>query len=100
MAFLTMPVFGLYFSLRCRNFLSAFVFAVAIGLLLPLVLAEVIRWLWWRTIYGPLYYMNFEWAMAPNVLSAACQGILAVFFWDRMCSRLRRRAFPLQRADG
>ena len=36
--FLTVPVFGLYFSLRCRNFITAFLATVAMGLLLPLVL--------------------------------------------------------------
>ena len=44
--FLTVPVFGLYFSLRCRNFITAFLATVAVGLLLPLVLPEALRALW------------------------------------------------------
>jgi ABC-type transport system involved in multi-copper enzyme maturation permease subunit len=35
-AFLTLPVIGLYFSLRRKNFMSAFLFTFFIGLLLPL----------------------------------------------------------------
>src|SRR5207245_11135246 len=33
--FLTLPVIGLYFSLGCRNFLTAFLSTLATGLLMP-----------------------------------------------------------------
>ena len=37
-AYLTMPFVGLYFSLRCRNFISAFLQTLATVILLPLML--------------------------------------------------------------
>jgi ABC-type transport system involved in multi-copper enzyme maturation permease subunit len=95
-SFLTVPVFGLYFSLRCRNFLTAFLATVAAGLLLPLVLSEVFEAVRWA-------YANsnsvFWWDMRPSWRAAICQGILAVFCWNRLFLRLKRRAFPLERTE-
>lgn len=41
-SFLTVPVIGLYFSLRRSNFMSAFLFTIAVGLLLPIGLQQLI----------------------------------------------------------
>ncbi len=41
-AFLTLPVIGLYFSLRRKSFISAFLFTLFTGLLLPLGVAFVL----------------------------------------------------------
>jgi ABC-type transport system involved in multi-copper enzyme maturation permease subunit len=96
MAFLTVPVFGLYFSLRCRNFITAFLAAVAVGLLLPLILPPALRSLW-LTVFNPSE--DFSWAPRPSWGAAACQALLAIVCWDRLCVRLRERAFPLGRTE-
>jgi len=41
---------GLYFSLRCRNFIAAFLFTLLVALLLPLVSAALFPWITW--FYG------------------------------------------------
>jgi len=96
--FLTVPVFGLYFSLRCHNFFSAFLSTIAVALVLPLVLPEAIRVMWWWLNYASSG-LNFSWEMRPSGRAAICQGLLAVFCWDRLFLRLKRRAFPLERAQ-
>jgi ABC-type transport system involved in multi-copper enzyme maturation permease subunit len=96
LSFLTVPVFGLYFSLRCRNFITAFLATVAVGLLLPLAvpaLLRTIRWAWSDSNSG------FSWVMRPSLSAAVCQGILAVVCWDRLLLRLKKRAFPLERTE-
>jgi hypothetical protein len=40
-AFLALPVIGLYFSLRCRHFLTAVLTTISAGILLPEVLAQI-----------------------------------------------------------
>jgi ABC-type transport system involved in multi-copper enzyme maturation permease subunit len=91
--FLTLPVIGLYFSLRCRNFISAFLSTLAVGLLLPLVLSLVLRFVWWlysdsNSLYG--------WQVGPSASAALPQIVLAVLCWHRLRDRLKRRAFPLE----
>ena len=93
--FLLVPVFGLYFSLSCRNFITAFLATVAIGLLLPLVLSEVLEVVRWAYASSNA---DFLWDMRPSWGAAICQGTLAVFCWDRLYRRLKKRAFPLERA--
>jgi ABC-type Na+ efflux pump permease subunit len=43
-AFLALPVIGLYCSLRRRNFISAFLFTVFLGLAVPFGLKAVLNW--------------------------------------------------------
>jgi ABC-type transport system involved in multi-copper enzyme maturation permease subunit len=93
--FLTVPVFGLYFSLRCRNFLTAFVTTIVVGLVLPLVLSDLLRALWWVGHVDPSAV--FEWQMRPSAPGAICQGMLALFCWERLLLRLKKRTFPLER---
>ena len=94
--FLSVPVFGLYFSLRCRTFITAFMATLAVGLLLPLVLAAVVRSLWLAYV---LSAHRFSWVMGPGVSAAICQSLLAIFCWDRLYRRLKKRAFPLERTE-
>ena len=96
-SFLTVPVFGLYFSLCCRNFITAFLATVTLGLLLPMVLSEVLAAIQWA--YGNSY-SEFPWVLRPSWGGAVCQGLLAMFCWDRLFLRLKRRAFPLERTEG
>ena len=95
-SFLTVPVFGLYFSLRCRHFITAFLATVTIGLLLPIVLSEVLAAVQWAYGYS---YSEFPWVLRPSWGGAVCQGLLAVFFWVRLFLRLKHRTFPLERTE-
>src|ERR1039458_3740834 len=105
-SFLTVPVFGLYFSLCCRNFITAFLATVTLGLLLPMVLSEVIAAIHWEYVFAVNHwaygnsYFQFPWDLRPTWGGAVCQGILAVFCWNRLFLRLKRRAFPLERTEG
>src|ERR1035437_9174566 len=86
LTFLTVPVFGLYFSLRCRNFITAFLAAVAVGLLLPLILPPALRSLW-LTVFNPSE--DFSWKPRPSLGAAVCQILLAVVCWNRLFVRLK-----------
>jgi len=96
MAFLTVPGFGLYFSLLGRNFITAFLATVAVGLVLPLVLPQALRALWW-TFFNPGEV--FSWEPRPSLGAVVCQLLLAVVCWDRLFVRLKERAFPLERTE-
>jgi ABC-type transport system involved in multi-copper enzyme maturation permease subunit len=95
--FLSVPVFGLYYSLRCRNFLAAFLFTIAVGLLLPLGLAELITCLRWA--FGDSN-SGFSLELRASALAAVCQILLALNCWWWLCRRLEQRAFPLERTPG
>jgi hypothetical protein len=82
--------------LCCRNFLTAFLSTIAVALVLPLVLPEALRAMWWSLNY-PDSGLNFSWEMRPSGWAAICQGILAVLCWDRLFLRLKNRAFPVER---
>jgi ABC-type transport system involved in multi-copper enzyme maturation permease subunit len=95
--FVNVPVIGLYFSLRCRNFLTAFLFTAAVGLLLPLAVAELITYLRWTLAASNTAY-SFQ--MRPSVPAAAFQLALAGGCWWLLQRRLKQRAFPLERTMG
>ncbi len=95
--FVCLPVFGLYYSLRCRNFLAAFLFTIAVGLLLPLGLAELFAFA--RRAYGGSG-PGFSLEPQASAGAAFCQMLLAVNCWWWLYRRLKHRAFPLSRTTG
>ena len=102
-----MPVIGLYFSLRCRNFISAFLSTLAAGLLLPLAVPLVLEFVW-RIYSGTdsCYYpsggliprapASYSLLLRPYGVAALCQFVLAVIFWQRLYRCLQKRAFPME----
>ena len=94
-SFLTLPVVGLYFSLRCRNFIAAFLFTLAVGLLSPILLAAFFRFLGWVYGYGN-YFASGE-VRTSSFGSSLIQLILAATCARALYGRLRRRAFPFTR---
>jgi len=94
-SFLTVPVFGLYFSLLCRNFIIAFLATLAVGLLLPMVLPAALRAVWQDLSPNGVA----SWEPRPSLGTAVCQISLAVLCWDRLLVRLKGRAFPLGRTE-
>jgi ABC-type transport system involved in multi-copper enzyme maturation permease subunit len=98
--FLTLPVVGLYFSLRCRNFVSSFLGTLGGGLLVPMVTAASLHWLWWTVLYAGQYGAPGPgWGVGPSPLAALCELIMAALCWRRMHHSLRRRSFALERTD-
>jgi len=95
--FLTVPVFGLYFSLRCRNFLAAFLCTVAVGLLPPLVLSQGVFMVAYL-IFPPAFLGSVP-ELRWHALAATFQCILAAVCWCGLYRRLKKRAFPLERTE-
>lgn len=95
--FLTLPVFGLYFSLRFRTFIAAFLFTIAVGLLVPPLLAELARFLIWVSAF---WWVDFQFGIRATVLAACYQMLLAGFCWWRLHRLLKRRTVPLVGAVG
>jgi ABC-type transport system involved in multi-copper enzyme maturation permease subunit len=81
--FLALPMVGLFFSLRCRNFLVAFLLTLITGLLLPIVLAACLN-------HDPF---SFRFEMQLSVLAACLQIVIAYFFGVALYHRLKKRAF-------
>jgi len=94
---LTLPVFGLYYSLCCRNFLTALLSTLGVGLLLPLALIELVgSRLKAATPWRPWQDQPF-WETRVALAGLACQLVLGAFWWYRLGRRLRKRTFPLER---
>jgi ABC-type transport system involved in cytochrome c biogenesis permease component len=96
---LTLPVIGLYFSVRCRNFLSAFLLTLIGGLGVPLALRSLIDVLTFL-LFGPA--MSFVispdtpprfWEIIPSLAQGAVAGVC---LWQ-LRRRLETRSFPLER---
>jgi ABC-type transport system involved in multi-copper enzyme maturation permease subunit len=93
--FLTLPIVGLYYSLRCRNFITAFLASLAVGLLLPVVLPAMLWFVWGAGNYNAA----FNGAIGPSGRAAVVQLLLAALCWDRLLTRLKKRNFPLERTE-
>ena len=91
--FLALPFIGLYFSLRCRNFIAAFLWTLATGLLVPLTSVALFQWLAW--LYGVNSYGPAE--LGPSVDAAVVQALLALCCAWALYHRLKQRAFPMVR---
>jgi ABC-type transport system involved in multi-copper enzyme maturation permease subunit len=103
-AFLTLPVIGLYCSLRRKSFISAFLFTVFTGLLLPLALTSIL--LFGVETDSDLItgYSNhrvvFEQVMFRNCLLPGnlLQVVVAVFLSRRLYRDLKHRNFAFSRS--
>jgi ABC-type transport system involved in multi-copper enzyme maturation permease subunit len=91
--FVTLPIVGLYFSLRCRNYLVAFAAAISVGCLLPFVGTSLVLWLVSVFLFWTEVPME-----ASLVLVAVFQALTAAYFGRKLFRMMRLRAFPLQRA--
>ena len=99
--FFSLPVIGLYFSLRCRAFMTALLSTLAASFILP-VFVQAILVLWWVLCMpnmpngngssGSIESIGIAW---PLIL---LQVGIAVLCWKRLLARLRTRSFPLDRA--
>jgi len=107
--FATLPVVGLFFSLRCRNFLIAILLTLFLGLVLPVILPGIIEvlgrlgsgqnWMGGRPFlfgrrYGPMLLNEPE----RHALTVFTQFGLAAFLAWRLHRRLVTRRFALGRS--
>jgi len=93
--FLTLPVIGLYFSLRCRNFISAFLSTLAVGLLAPLAIPLVLALPRWPFDDPTSFYWR-QANMRPSAPAALYQIVLAAICLRRLHRRLTKRTFILE----
>jgi ABC-type transport system involved in multi-copper enzyme maturation permease subunit len=94
-AFFSLPVIGLYYSLRCRYFMTAFLSTLMVGLVLPIVVPGLVRFIWWIYVGSA----NNGSLFLRTVNTVFIQIGLAVFCWVRLYQRLVRRSFPLERTE-
>jgi ABC-type transport system involved in cytochrome c biogenesis permease component len=91
--FFALPVIGRYFSLLCRNFIVGFLWSLAVGLLVPIVLPLILGILW-------QVFIRADWnndMVFVTGRAALVQVVLAGLLGWRMERRLRTRRFPLER---
>jgi ABC-type transport system involved in multi-copper enzyme maturation permease subunit len=99
--YFVLPVVGLYFSLRCRSFLTAFVWTVLVGYGLPSIAGRA-------TAAGLLAVADEggglglwpDMGILPTLAILLAQGGLACWAWRRLNRALEQRAFPLERVAG
>jgi len=96
--FCSMPIIGLYFSLRCRAFMTALLAALSMGIVIPAVSGSIIA-IWWAT-FSParnMFIASYIVFWTPWLFALVQAGI-AMLCWKRLLSRLKTRSFPLDRA--
>jgi hypothetical protein len=94
--FLTLPIIGLYFSVRSRSFVAAFLWTLFFGLLVPRLLERLVMYMASLFMTWPFDDFDFELGCRPGAVFfqlafAAWCGVLLV-------RRLKRRDFPVERA--
>jgi hypothetical protein len=105
--FLALPVIGLYFSLRCRGFLGAFLSTLAVGLLAPFAVPLLLGFFWQLHLSTnspfvasggliPIRPAFYGLLSNPYALAAFCQLVLAGTFLQRLHRCLTKRAFHLE----
>ena len=94
--FLTLPVIGLYFSLHNSNFISAFLWTVFVGLLLPGIMGQVAGGFAWRVIFD-LGLLEEQVVGRSGLLTTAIQILLAAHFWRQLNRNLTHRTFALDK---
>jgi len=94
MTYFTLPVIGLYFSLLCRSFITAFLATLACGLLLPVLLERFGAF--WVAVYFHMQ-LPFDASFGARPGALFIQSLLAVRLLYATRSRLNGRQFPLER---
>ena len=90
---LALPAIGLYFSLRCKGFIGAFVWTLVCGVALP-KLTALILWVLLVIYFDPIQPDAF--AGVQPLIAPALQIILAFAFLYRLWVRLESRSFTLE----
>lgn len=97
--FFSLPVIGLYFSLRCRAFMTALLATLCVSFVIPLIIAAIVAF-WWITVVPMAgYSYGLISVTAPSWPNAFIQAIIATLCWKGLHARLKTRSFPLDRAS-
>jgi hypothetical protein len=81
----------LYFSLRCRGLLSAFLTTITVGLFTPVMLPPIVEMIVPGGSPGT--------GMRRSIGAAFVELLIGLICWLLLRERLKQRAFPLERAD-
>jgi ABC-type transport system involved in multi-copper enzyme maturation permease subunit len=98
-SFVTIPAVGLYFSLRCRHFIAAFLLTLVINPLLPTILVSVLSY-GWEAFFGyEDYSRSSYWSIRGRIYSMTflVQVMFAAILTTSLVWRLDRRKFQLER---
>ena len=90
--FAVVPVIGLYFSVRCKNFISAFLFTLAFVFVIPMGLVMLVRFVAWLSSDMNSF---FDGGADPGTQMWFFQLVLAGFLLRRLHHKLATRSFPL-----
>ncbi|MSU59438.1 MAG: hypothetical protein EXS35_14915 [Pedosphaera sp.] len=93
--FLTLPVIGLYFSVRCRSYIGAFLLTLIFSLFTPYVLLMMV------SLFRQLAGLELEmYATLHGFWAGAVffQLVFAAWFGVLLYRRLDKRDFPMERA--
>ncbi len=90
--FAVVPVIGLYFSVRCKAFISAFLFTLAFVFVVPLGFVMLVRFVAWLSSD---MYSFFDLGPDPRTQMWFFQLVLAGFLLRLLHHKLSTRSFPL-----
>ena len=94
-SFMTLPIIGLYFSLRCRTLIMGFLVTVLTGVLIPTILPVAITFLWVLMIGDLGNNLNTPGTGATVLF----QIIIATMCLGSLHSRLKNRSFTYEHTD-
>lgn len=92
--FTVVPVIGLYFSVRCKNFISAFLLTLAFVFVVPMGFVLLMRFMAWSSSNSNSYFDGWT---DPGTQIWFFQLGLAGFLLWRLHHKLATRSFPLER---
>ncbi len=92
--FAVVPVIGLYFSVRCKNFISAFLFTLAFVFVVPMGFIMLVRFLAWLSSTSNSFFDGGN-DLATQIWFF--QLALGGFLLRRLHHKLATRSFPLDR---
>jgi ABC-type transport system involved in multi-copper enzyme maturation permease subunit len=95
--FFSLPTIGLYFSLRCRAFMTALLVALVMAFVLPCFLGSIIAFCWANVAVTGFGYASYNLNVTIGFV-VVVQAFIAMACWRRLYARLETRSFPLDRA--
>ena len=93
-SFAVVPVIGLYFSVHCKSFISAFLLTLALVFVMPLGSVWLVRYLAWLSWKMNSHFYGWN---DPATQIWFFQLVLAGVFLRRLHHKLATRSFPLER---
>ncbi len=93
--FLVVPMVGLYFSVRCRNFISALLLTLSFSMVLPMISAGVVCKIDFIRANQINYDEPHEMWRGIYYGTPFIQGIVGFYLISKLKRRLNERSFPL-----